>query len=112
MEPCLEPWMQPCYREYLLDLKKNKDEEERNTMLINWVKKIYESTHYYAERNSETYYKFALETYPKISIEFLKENMGTIIEKLQKLFPDSIIYHESKPNLGATLDDSIIIDWT
>ena len=53
--------MQPLTRKYLRGLKPQKDEEERIEMVGKWVKKIYEFTHYYAERNSETYYKFPLQ---------------------------------------------------
>ncbi len=104
--------MEPLTREILRSLKEKRDEEERITMVNKWVKTIYEYAHYSASRSSETYYRFSLQSYPASSIEFMKKNMGTIIGKVQVLFPDSIVYYESRVNLSVNLDESIMIDWT
>ena len=104
--------MEPLTREYLRGLKTQRDESERIKLLDKWIKTIYEYTHYYAERNSETYYKFVLQ-YHLSSVEFLKENMGTILGKIQDLFPDSrVIYNSSYNLLGEIEEEYILIDWS
>ena len=105
--------MEPLTREYLQKLKVQRDESEKIKLLDKWIKTIYDYTHYYAERNSETYYKFRLQYHSAPSIEFLKENMGTILEKLQELFPDSRVnYGTSYNDLGEFEEDYILINWS
>lgn len=105
--------MEPLTREYLQKLKVKRDEIERIKLLDKWVKTIYEYTHYYAERNSETYYKFILQYHPTPSVEFMKENMGLILGKLNELFPDSrVIYNSSYNLLGEIDEEYILIDWS
>jgi hypothetical protein len=104
--------MEPLTREILRGLKEKRDEEELIKNIEKWVKTIYEYAHYSASRNSETYYKFSLQSYSIRSIETMKANMGTILEKLQDLFPDSRVYYESRINLVENLEEFIMIDWT
>ena len=105
--------MQPLTREYLQRLKLQRDESERIKNIDKWIKTIYEYTHYYAERNSETYFRFYLYCHPKESRDFIKENMGTILDKLQELFPDSRVIYNSSYNLpGEIHEEYILIDWS
>ena len=113
--------LRPFSRESLRLLNRQKDEEGRERRLEQIIKEIYTNTVQFAERKSETVYRYSLiNNYNPISIpstissghhlhyiqfpitkEFILGNMDEILTRLRSLFPDcSVEYKKVSMAMG------------
>ena len=97
-------------------LKEQKDEEGHQRKLEEVVRNIYTSAVYFAERNAETTYRFAIQnsgyqmvnipsTIPsinslqyiqfQISREYIVKNTDEILSRLRSLFPDCSVEYKT-----------------
>jgi hypothetical protein len=126
----------PFTRECLRLLNRQKDEEGRGRRLEQIIKEIYTNTVQFAERKSETVYRYSLiNNYNPVSIpstipsahhlhfiqfpinkEFIVGNMDEILTRLRNLFPDcSVEYKNISMAMGrdgkeydiSSLDDKL-----
>ena len=126
----------PFSRESLRLLNGQKDEEGRERRLEKIIKEIYTNTVQFAERNSETVYRYSLiNNYNPVSIpsiipsanhfhsiqlpitkEFIVGNMDEILTRLRSVFPDcSVEYKKVSMAMGrdgkeydiSSLDDKL-----
>jgi hypothetical protein len=105
--------LEPFSRENMRSLKSQKDEEGHQRKLEEFVRNIYATAVYFAERNTETSYRFAIQngyqqnvsipsTIPsnhlhillQITKEFIVANMDEILTRLRSLFPDCSVEYK------------------
>ena len=129
--------LEPFSRANMRLLKEQKDEEGHQRRLEEVVRNIYTSAVYFAERNAETTYRFAIQnsgcqmvnipsTIPsnnslqyipfQISREYIVKNTDEILSRLRSLFPEcSVEYKKVSMALGrdgkeydiSNLDDKL-----
>ena len=104
----------PVSREFLRNLKANKDEEKRIKGVNQRAKHIYNKTLEAAELYTTTFYRYRLTDYHhgeySFSDSFYREdtNMIDILLCVQTLFPECKVTRVQ----GDTAFESIIIDWS
>jgi hypothetical protein len=128
--------LEPFSRANMRLLKEQKDEEGHQRRLEEVVRNIYTSAVYFAERNAETTYRFAIQngyqmvnipsTIPSINSlqyiqfqinkEYIVKNVDEILSRLRSLFPEcSVEYKKVSMAMGrdgkeydiSNLDDKL-----
>jgi hypothetical protein len=121
--------MQPIFREQLLGLKAQADEETRLQNVKGFAQNIYQQVKHAATTTTQTRYQQLVHNHGQFSV---RDNMPDILDKLRGLFPDSKVEFKSlsrgqdgkmydiadidermKPFINIQFNqDFIVIDWS